>query len=421
MHNDLKHLWLPYTQMKSVKKPVKAKETKDCYIISDKGKVLIDAISSWWTSCLGYNNQYLISAVSKQLQTMPHVMFGGIIHKQAIDLSKKIVNLIKNDLEKVFFVDSGSVSVEVALKMCVQYWINKGKKKKNKFIHFRNGYHGDTSAAMSVCDPAEGMHFIFDKYLNRNFFCELPSNEKFKNNLEIILKKNEESIAGIIVEPLIQCAGGMKIYSPKLLNTIYELKKKFNVLLIIDEIATGFGRTGTMFAFHQTRVKPDIVCIGKALTGGILSLSATVATKKIFNAFLGNKKNIEFMHGPTYMANPLACSAANATLTYITKYNILKKVKKIEKYFEINLKKFNRYKFVKDTRYIGAIGVVEVNGFNSATLNWLRNEFIKRGVWVRPLRNVIYFMPPFIINTKQLEKIFKATEDIFELWKKKKI
>jgi len=421
MHNDLKHLWLPYTQMKSVKKLVKAKETKDCYIVSEKGKVLIDAISSWWTSCLGYNNSYLISAVSKQLQTMPHVMFGGIIHKQAIDLSKKIVNLIKNDLEKVFFSDSGSVSVEVALKMCVQYWKNKGKKKKNKFIHFRNGYHGDTSAAMSVCDPDEGMHFIFDKYLNSNFFCELPSSPKFKKNLEITLKKNKENIAGIIVEPLIQCAGGMKIYPPRLLNIIYELKKKFDVLLIVDEIATGFGRTGTMFAFHQTKVKPDIVCIGKALTGGILSLSATVSTKKIFNAFLGNKKNIEFMHGPTYMANPLACSAANATLTYLIKNDILKKVKKIERYFKINLKRFTKYKFVQDTRYIGAIGVIEVNGFNTTTLNWLRNEFIKRGVWARPLRNVIYFMPPFIIKKSQLDTIFKATEDIFELWKKKKI
>ena len=213
----------------------------------------------------------------------------------------------------------------------------------------------------------------------------------------------------------------MKIYPPRLLNIIYELKKKFDVLLIVDEIATGFGRTGTMFAFHQTKVKPDIVCIGKALTGGILSLSATVSTKKIFNAFLGNKKNIEFMHGPTYMANPLACSAANATLTYLIKNDILKKVKKIERYFKINLKRFTKYKFVQDTRYIGAIGVIEVNGFNTTTLNWLRNEFIKRGVWARPLRNVIYFMPPFIIKKSQLDTIFKATEDIFELWKKKKI
>ena len=419
MHKDLKHLWLPYTQMKSVTKPIKAKKTKECYIISEKGNILIDSISSWWTSCLGYNNQNLINAVKKQLKTMPHVMFGGIVHNQAITLSKKIVALIKNNLEKVFFVDSGSVSIEVAMKMAVQFWINKGKKGKNKFIHFKNGYHGDTSAAMSVCDPDEGMHSIFDSYLNDNFFCELPYTEKLKKGLETVLKKNRDRIAGIIVEPLVQCAGGMRMYPPNLLNIIYELKSKYNVLLIIDEIATGFGRTGTMFAFHQTKAKPDIVCLGKALTGGLLSLSATVATKKVFNAFLGNKKNIEFMHGPTYMANPLACSAANATLNYINKYSVLKKVKKIEKFFECNLKKFHKFSFVSDTRFLGAIGVIEVKELNQKTLIWLRNEFIKRGVWVRPLRNVVYFMPPFIIKKKQLEKIFNATEEIFELWQER--
>ena len=418
MHKELQHIWLPYTQMKNTGNPIKARNTKECNIILEDGKVLIDSISSWWTSCLGYNNHHIINAVTKQLKTMPHVMFGGIIHDQAINLSKKIVSLIKNNLEKVFFVDSGSVSVEVAMKMAVQYWINQGKKEKNKFIHFSNGYHGDTSGAMSVCDPNEGMHFIFDSYLNKNFLCDLPHTIKLKKNLENMLKKNKNKIAGIIIEPLVQCAGGMKIYPPKLLNIIYELKKKYNVLLIIDEIATGFGRTGTMFAFHQSKAKPDIVCIGKALTGGIVSLSATIATKKIFNAFLGDRKNIEFMHGPTYMANPLACSAANATLNYLQKYKVLKKVKNIEKYFKLNLKKFNKYKFVNKTRYLGAIGVIELKTLDYQNLIWLRNEFIKRGIWVRPLKNVIYFMPPYIIKKNQLEKIFNATTDIFDLWQK---
>ena len=419
MRKDLKHLWLPYTQMKNVGKPIKAIKTNRCKIFAEEGEVLIDTISSWWTSCLGYNNPYLIKAVVKQLKTMPHVMFGGIIHNQAIDLSKKIVSLISNGLEKVFFVDSGSVSVEVALKMTVQYWINKGKKGKNKFIHFKNGYHGDTSAAMSVCDPDEGMHSIFSNYLNSNFFCDLPENEKKKMKLEKLLEKNKEKIAGIIVEPLVQCAGGMKIYSPKILDVIYQLKKKYNVLLIMDEIATGFGRTGTMFAFHQSKVKPDIVCIGKALTGGIVSLSATVATKNVFNAFLGNKKNIEFMHGPTYMANPLACSAANATLDYIKKHKILNKVKKIENYFAKNLLRFHKYSFVKTTRYIGAIAVIELFDLDKQKLNWLRKEYMNRGVWARPLRNVIYFMPPFIIKRDQLDKIFDTTIAIFNLWLKK--
>ena len=418
MHKDLNHLWLPYTQMKNIGKPYKAKRTEECKIILENGKVLIDAISSWWTSCLGYNNPHLIKAVSKQLNTMPHVMFGGLIHNQAIELSKKIVSLMKNDLEKVFFVDSGSVSVEVALKMAVQFWINKGNKKKKKFIHFRNGYHGDTSGTMSICDPDEGMHSIFGSYLNKNYFLDLPSNKKFENSLEDLLKKNQNQIAGIIVEPLVQCAGGMKIYSPKVLNKIYQLKKKFNTLLILDEIATGFGRTGTMFAYHQSKAKPDIVCIGKGLTGGIMSLSATVSSKKIFNAFLGKKENIQFMHGPTYMANPLACSAANATLSYIKKNNILNKVKRIENYFSTHLIKFNKYSFVKSTRQIGAIGVIELFDINKKRLEWLRKEFVSRGVWVRPLRNVIYFMPPFIIKKNQLDRVFNATIDIFDLWKK---
>ncbi|MBF96498.1 MAG: Adenosylmethionine-8-amino-7-oxononanoate aminotransferase [Alphaproteobacteria bacterium MarineAlpha9_Bin4] len=418
MHKDLKHLWLPYTQMKNIGSPLKAVNTKGCDIFLKDGKVLLDSISSWWTSCLGYNNSYLIKAVTKQLNAMPHVMFGGIIHDQAVNLSKKITSLIKNDLEKVFFVDSGSVSVEVALKMAVQFWINQGKKEKNKFVHFKNGYHGDTSGAMSVCDPSEGMHFIFGKYLNKNLFCELPTTLLLKKKLENTIKKNKDKIAGIIVEPLVQCAGGMKIYPPKILNIIYELKKKYNILLILDEIATGFGRTGTMFAFHQSKAKPDIVCIGKALTGGMVSLSATVTTKKIFNAFLGSRKNIEFMHGPTYMANPLACSAANATINYLEKNKLLIKVKNIEKYFNLNLRKFNKYSFVNKTRYLGAIGVIELNTLDNKNLIWLRNEFIKRGVWVRPLRNVVYFMPPYIIKKHQLEKIFKTTLDIFELWQK---
>ena len=421
MNKDLNHLWLPYTQMSNIGAPLKAKETKECNILLADGKVLIDSISSWWTSCLGYNNTYLLKAVSKQLKLMPHVMFGGIIHDQAIDLSKKITSLLKNDLEKVFFVDSGSVSVEVALKMAIQYWINKGKKEKRKFIHFKNGYHGDTNGAMSVCDPHEGMHFIFNKYIHKNIFCEIPHNEDSTRKLEQVLIKNKDNLAGIIIEPLIQCAGGMKIYSAEILNKIYELKKKYNTLLILDEIATGFGRTGTMFAFQQTKAKPDIVCIGKALTGGLISLAATVATKKIFQAFLGKKKNIEFMHGPTYMANPLACSAANATLNYFSKFQVLKKVKLIEKYFEVNLDKFKKYSFVSNTRFLGAIGVIEFDKLDSESILWIRKEFINRGIWARPLRNVVYFMPPFIIKRKQLDKIFYVTEQILDKWKKKKI
>lgn len=396
--------------------PLKAIKTKKDKIYLENGSNLIDCVSSWWTSCHGYNNSYMTKKVQEQLLIMPHIMFGGLIHDQAIKLSKRIVNLLNNKLERIFFSDSGSVAIEVAMKMSLQYWINKGQKSKNKFVHFRNGYHGDTTGAMSICDPEEGMHNIFSNYINQNIFVDIPDNTESERRLEVILSKKSNQIAALIIEPLVQCAGGMKFHKKATLEKICNIAKKNNTLIIFDEIATGFGRTGTMFAFQQTRCTPDILCLGKALTGGFLSLAMTVTKKMIFNAFLSKSENKELMHGPTYMANPLACAAANASLDLFSKGKVLKKVKEIESFFKENLKFLKKYDFVIDVRTLGAIAVIEINKLSDGRVKWLRNEFIKNGIWVRPLRNVIYFMPPFIISEKNLKKTVIVTEKIFNKW-----
>ncbi len=416
MHKDLKNLWLPYTQMKDIEFCLKAKKTIGAKIYLENNQILVDAISSWWTACHGYNNKYIIKKAKKQLETMPHIMFGGLIHNQAIKLSNRISSLLGNNLSKVFFSDSGSVAIEVAMKIAVQYWINKGKKNKNKFVHFYNGYHGDTSGAMSICDPEEGMHNIFGKYLKKNLIAHLPDDAYSKDIFEKKIKNNVDNIAAIVIEPIVQCAGGMKIYSTKVLDTIFKISKKYNILLIYDEIATGFGRTGTMFAYQQSKSRPDIICLGKGLTAGIMTLAITATTKKIFNGFLSHKKDKEFMHGPTYMSNPLACSVANASLDIFEKDNTLLKVMKIESFFKNSLSCLKTFNFVKDIRVKGAIAVIEIKNISKKRLIWLRNEYIIRGVWARPIRNVIYFMPPFIISLNDLKKIVSVTKSIFNDW-----
>ena len=418
MHKDLKNLWLPYTQMKGLENLNKAVKTKNSKIYLNNGTSLIDGISSWWTACHGYNNLHIKKKVSEQLNIMPHVMFGGVIHEQAIYLAKRLTSILNNKLEKVFFSFFCSVAVEIALKMSIQYWLNKGYKNKNKFIFFKNGYHGDTSAAMAICDPDEGMHSLFKGYLNKNFMLKIPEDKTEQNNFIKLLKKYKNKIAGIIIEPLVQGAGGMIFHSTSTLNFIYKIKKENDIILIYDEIATGFYRTGSMFAFQQSKSIPDILCIGKALTGGVMSLAATIASNKIFNAFLSDENNKEFMHGPTFMANPLACSAANASLDLFenTNYSVL--VKEIEKNLREQLNAFNDFKFVKEVRVKGAIGVIELYSITKKDKTWLKKEFIKNGVWLRPLRNIVYFMPSLLISKKDLKYLTKTSYQIFKMWKK---
>ena len=416
MHKSIKNLWLPYTQMKGLDVPLKAVKTKKDKIYLDNGKELIDCISSWWTACHGYNNEYILKKVKKQLVTMPHIMFGGIVHDQAINLARRIVNLLNKKLERVFFSDSGSVAIEVAMKMSIQYWLNKGFKNKKKFIHFKNGYHGDTTGAMSICDPDEGMHSIFTTYLNKNYIVDIPYSKRLEEKFDLILKRNSEKISALVIEPLLQCAGGMKLHNKKTLENICRIARKYKILIIFDEIATGFGRTGSMFAFQQTKALPDIICLGKALTGGVISLAATVTKKNIFDAFLSDSLDKELMHGPTYMANPLACAAANASLDIFERKDVLIKVKKIESFFKENLLPFKGYNFVKDIRIIGAVAAIEIYKLSYKRKKWLKKEFVYNDVWVRPFRNVIYFMPPFIITKKNLVIIIDALKKVFSKW-----
>ena len=284
---------------------------------------------------------------------------------------------------------------------------------------FKNGYHGDTSGTMAICDPEEGMHKLFKNYLNKNYMLKIPDTKSEQNNFINFLNKNSNKIAAVIIEPLVQSAGGLKFHSPSVLDFIYKITKKKKLLLIYDEIATGFYRTGSMFAYQQTSSYPDLLCIGKALTGGTISLAATISTKKVFSAFLSNKKNKELMHGPTYMANPLACSAANASLDLFEKNDYKIKIKRIENILFKELEKFKEFQFVSNIRVKGAIGVIEFYELTEENIIWLRSEFVKNKVWVRPLRNVIYFMPPFIINKSELKYLLEITYKILLKWNKK--
>src|SRR4051812_48527790 len=310
----LDHVWLPYTQMKVARPPLAVARTEGCRIVLADGRELIDGIASWWTACHGYNHPYLRQAVERQLATMPHVMFGGLVHEQALTLAQRLTGLLPGDLDRVFFSESGSVAVEIAMKMAQQCWINRGEPKRTKFIAFKGGYHGDTMGAMAVSDPDAGMHDLFRGLLPEQVIVNLPSDAASGDALELVLARHAESIAGLIVEPLVQGAGGMHFHDAVTLQRLRTVADRCGALLIFDEIFTGFGRTGTLFACEQAGVVPDIVTLSKALSGGTLPLAATVARKSVFEAFWSDDPQKALMHGPTYMGNALACAAANASL-----------------------------------------------------------------------------------------------------------
>jgi len=395
----------------------KAKKTYGSNIILEDNKVLVDGISSWWTACHGYNHPHIIKAMKNQLEEMPHIMFGGLTHDPAEILASKLVRLLKNKYKHVFFVDSGSVAVEVAMKMAVQYSINKNNKVKNKFISFKHSYHGDTLGAMSVCDPEESMHSLFNGYLPEQINLEIPESSKQKNFFLNTVLKNKELIAAIIIEPLVQCAGGFKFHSSDTLEFISNIARDNNILFILDEIATGFGRTGSMFAMDQANIYSDILCIGKALTGGCVSLGAVMASDKIYDQFYSDEIKKSLMHGPTYMANPLACSAAIASLDLFQQENRLQQVKSIEIKMKEELIKCVKFDGVKDVRIKGAIGVVQVEKMHN--LNWLKKRFVDKGVWIRPFLDVIYLMPSFIISDKDLQTLLASILEIIPEWSSK--
>lgn len=414
---DFNHIWHPYTSMVNPIPVYPIVRAIGVEIELYNGKKLIDGMSSWWAAIHGYNHFILNQAAKKQIDQISHIMFGGITHKPAIDLCKKLVNLTSKNLDCVFLADSGSVAIEIALKMSIQYWNGLGKSK-NKFLALKNGYHGDTFFALSVSDPKNSMHKIYGKSLPKNFFVDSPKcgfyeqwNEKDTMQIEQKLEKYSDKIAAVILEPIVQGAGGMKFYHPNYLKKVRKLCDYYNVLLIIDEVATGFGRTGKFFAYEYSAIVPDILCLGKALTGGYLTLSSTLTTRKIANIISKDKPKC-LMHGPTFMGNPLACSIANASLKLLKNNNWKKMVKNIEFQMKNELLSLKKHKEVFDVRVLGAIGIIEMK--KVVDLAKLQNFFVKNGVWIRPFRNLIYLMPPYIINSKQLIKLTNAIKKLLK-------
>jgi adenosylmethionine---8-amino-7-oxononanoate aminotransferase len=402
----LPHVWLPYAQMKTVSPPLPVARTQGTRIFLADGRELIDGIASWWTACHGYNHLHIRQAVDAQLASMPHVMFGGLVHEQALRLAGRLARLLPGGLERVFFSDSGSVAVEIALKMATQYWINRGVRGKSQFIAFCGAYHGDTLGAMSVSDLDTGMHAAFADFLSKQIVLGPPREAATILTLEHVLEEQRDTIAGIIVEPLVQGAGGMKFHDINVLRHLRTLADEHDVLLVFDEVFTGFGRTGTMFACEQAKVAPDIIALSKALTGGTLPLAATVATAKIFDAFWADDPEKALMHGPTYMANALGCAAANASLDLFEREPRLQQVADIAVTLARGLEACRGLKGVKDVRVMGAIGVVELNRIDN--LDAIRSRFIELGVFVRPIGNIIYLTPAFTIAADELEMLTGA-------------
>ncbi len=406
LDSTLDSIWLPYTQMANTPPPQMAVATQGVRISLADGRELIDGTSSWWTACHGYNHPHIREAVSHQLEVMPHVMFGGLVHEPALRLASRLAVLLPGDLERVFFTDSGSVAVEVALKMARQYWINGGQPKRQRIIHFRHSYHGDTFATMAICDPEEGMHTRFADAMPKEIMAELPTTETSHAAFDQCLALHAHEVAAVIIEPLVQGAGGMKMHDAQTLTRVAASCARHNVLLIADEIMTGFGRTGRLFACEEAEITPDIICLSKALTGGTLALAATVARRHIFAAFLSDDPAAALMHGPTFMANPLACAAAHASLDLFTQEPRLAQVAAIELQLKDELAPCRQFTNVSDVRVKGAIGVVEMRG--EINLTAYRTRFAELGVWVRPFGNVIYLMPPFIISQEDLRMLTNA-------------
>ncbi len=409
---DRENIWHPYTSLTNPLPTYPVVSASGVRIKLDSGKELIDGMSSWWTAIHGYNVPELNQAAEDQLKDMAHVMFGGITHGPAIELAKKLIDITPESLSKVFFSDSGSVSVEVAMKMAIQYQHAQGKKDRHRFLTVKNGYHGDTTAAMSVCDPINGMHHLFSEFLPKHYFVDSLSKrfeercaKKDLEQLRFFFEKYEAEIAAFIIEPIVQGAGGMWFYSPDYLKHIRQLCDQHDILLIADEIATGFGRSGKLFACEHAEIVPDILCLGKALTGGYLSFAATLCTTHVAETICNGEAGV-FMHGPTFMANPLACSIAIKSLKLLLTSPWQDRIHRIEKQLKAELKEASDYNSVRDVRVLGAIGVVETK--EPVHVPEAQKFFVKEGVWIRPFKNLIYIMPPYIIEPKDLSKISRA-------------
>ncbi|MEZ9877306.1 adenosylmethionine--8-amino-7-oxononanoate transaminase [Vibrio breoganii] len=411
---DKQHLWHPYTSTLSPLTCYPVSSASGVTLRLEDGTEIIDGMSSWWSAIHGYSHPKLNAAAHQQIDTMSHVMFGGITHEPAIELGKKLLDLAPKNLQHIFLADSGSVAVEVSLKMALQYWHTLGERRP-KFLTLRHGYHGDTFAAMSVTDPDNSMHSLYKGFLPEHIFVDSPQCGFFNDWDEAdiapmldTLEVHHRDIAAIILEPVVQGAGGMRLYHPSYLKRVRELCDHYGILLIADEIATGFGRTGKMFAVEHAGIEPDILCVGKALTGGYMTLSATLATPKVANTVCGGEAGC-FMHGPTFMGNPLACAVASASLEILQSGLWKQQVASIEQQFSQSLCTLSHYDLVKETRYLGAIGVVETH--KPVNMEKIQAHFVEQGVWIRPFGRLIYIMPPYIIKPDELQRLIEAIEN----------
>jgi adenosylmethionine-8-amino-7-oxononanoate aminotransferase len=399
----LPHLWPPYTPTKSQPFPLAVVRTHGSRIVLADGRELIDGIASWWTACHGYNHPHIRDCVSRQLIQMPHVMLGGLVHEPAATLCRRLAERLPGDLNHVFLSDSGSVAVEVAMKMATQFWLNQGVRGRSRFMSFKGGYHGDTFATMSVCDPEEGMHSMFSDVLPQQVVIDLPCDERTQAAFEAAIDAHGDELAGILVEPLVQGAGGMLFHGVEVLRRIRQAADARGLLLIFDEIFTGFARTGSLFACESADVMPDIITLGKGLTGGTLPLAATIANERVFQAFWSDDPRHALMHGPTFMGNALACAAANASLDLFEREDRLSEVAHIEGRLAEGLAACRGITGVEDVRVRGAIGVVELS--NLGDLDDLKRRFVAAGVWIRPFRNIVYLTPALNINADDLRRL----------------
>jgi len=416
---DRQHIWHPYTSMLTPLPAYKVESAKGCRLTLDTGHEVVDGMSSWWAVIHGYRNPRLDAVAHRQIDKMSHVMFGGITHQPAIDLARRLIELTPEPLQRVFIADSGSVSVEVAIKMALQFWLAQERPEKHRLLTIKGGYHGDTFKAMSVCDPVNGMHHLFNKAINSQLFAEAPRltpdddwAETAGDELRHWFEQHHHELAAVILEPVVQGAGGMRFYHPEYLRLIRQLCDNFDVLLIADEIATGFGRTGKLFACEHAGITPDVLCVGKALTGGYMTLAATLTTKKVAETIGHGPGGGALMHGPTFMGNPLACAVAAESLTIIAEGKWQQQVAEIETQLKQQLLPLAECDAVKDARVFGAIGVLEMH--HPIDVAVAQKRFIELGVWIRPFGRLLYIMPPYVISKNELSCLIRAMKDYAE-------